>query len=707
MRTRLLTVAMGDEKDIVLVRHRTREIARMLGFDTQDQTRITTAVSEIARNAWEYGGSGRVEFWLAGDDQQQFEVIVRDQGKGIADVDSVLAGSYRSPTGLGRGILGARRLMSSFEIDTAPGRGTSVRMGKLLPRRARPMTAQDVAGFARALGEDRRVDALAEIRQQNQEMLVQLEELTQRQQQLTQVNQELQDTNRGVVALYAELDERADHLRRADELKSRFLSNMTHEFRTPLNSILGLTRLLLSRAGGELTSEQERQIQYVRKAAETLAELVDDLLDLAKVAAGKTVVAPVEFTATGLFGALRGMLRPLLVGDAVQLVIEDATDTPALFTDEGKVSQVLRNFVSNAIKFTERGEVRVWAQHRPEDDTIEFCVRDTGIGIAPEQIDLIWQEFAQLDHPLQKKVKGTGLGLPLSKKLAELLGGGVSVESAPGQGSVFRLTVPRVFCLSEPEMEPEAEWLPEPGRLPVIIVEDNAADSFALERAFAGTRYQPLTVPKLAGARRALQRLQPAAIVLDIILVGEEAWRFLLEVKQQPATEHIPVVIVSTAQEERKARSLGADEYLDKPVEPARLVGAIDALTGARSRTKVLVVDDEEVSRYLVRQLLPRGAFALAEATNGADGLQRASEDRPDVVLLDLVMPGMDGFTFLDRLSQASDLPAVVLTSMALSAEQKRRLDPLAPILAKAELSSNSLVTAIKQALASREARST
>ena len=164
-----------------------------------------------------------------------------------------------------------------------------------------------------------------------------------------------------MVALYAELDERADHLRRADELKSKFLSHMSHEFRTPLNSILALSRLLLDRSDGELTEEQETQVRFIRKAAQNLTELVDDLLDLAKVEAGKTVVVASEFTVSSLFGALRGMLRPLLVGDAVALVFEESADLPPLDTDEGKVSQILRNFISNALKFTERGEVRVWA----------------------------------------------------------------------------------------------------------------------------------------------------------------------------------------------------------------------------------------------------------------------------------------------------------------------------------------------------------
>ena len=261
---------------------------------------------------------------------------------------------------MGVGLRGARRLMDAFHIESNLGLGTTVRVLKSLPARAPVLNRGLLTRIGQALAADEPADPVDEIRRQNQEMLAQLQELQDRQEALTQLNQELQDTNRGVVALYAELDERADHLRRADELKSKFLSNMSHEFRTPLNSVLALSRLLLARTDGDLTSEQEKQVQFIRKAAESLTELVNDLLDLAKVEAGKTVVTPVEFTAEDLFGALRGMLRPLLVGDAVALIFEDATDVPLLYTDEGKVSQILRNFLSNAIKFTETGEVRVW-----------------------------------------------------------------------------------------------------------------------------------------------------------------------------------------------------------------------------------------------------------------------------------------------------------------------------------------------------------
>ena len=268
-----------------------------------------------------------------------------------------------------------------------------------------------------------------------------LGELRERQEELLSLNRELEDTNRGVVALYAELDEKADHLRRADEMKSRFLSNMSHEFRTPLNSIRALSRLLLDRVDGDLSIEQEKQVGFISKASDDLTALVDDLLDLAKIEAGKIEVHPIEFSVGNLFSALRGMLRPLLVGDAVKLSFEEPQSTLTLYNDEGKVSQILRNFISNAIKFTEQGEVSVSAQLSEDRQTVRFSVADTGIGIAPEDQGRIFDEFTQLPSPLQGRVKGTGLGLPLCRRLAHLLGGDVSVKSERGVGSVFTAVV--------------------------------------------------------------------------------------------------------------------------------------------------------------------------------------------------------------------------------------------------------------------------
>jgi len=266
--------------------------------------------------------------------------------------------------------------------------------------------------------------------------------LRQRQEELERLNRELEDINRGMVTLYAELDEKAKDLRHADEMKTRFLSNMSHELRTPLSSILALSGLLLDRVDGDLTSEQEKQVGFIRKSADSLLDLVNDLLDSAKIQAGKIDVHPAEFDVANLFSALRGMLRSLLVNEAVRLVFEEPEGVPLLYSDEGKVSQILRNFISNALKFTEHGEVRLAARYDGDSGTVTFSVNDTGMGIAPEDQGRIFEEFTQLENPAQSQFKGTGLGLPLCCKLAELLGGRIDLESALGVGSKFSLTLP-------------------------------------------------------------------------------------------------------------------------------------------------------------------------------------------------------------------------------------------------------------------------
>lgn len=699
---RLLLVGLEHDRDIVLVRKRARRLAELLGFGRQDQTRITTAVSELARNALEYAGGGTVEFRTTAAPPHALQIIVSDKGPGITDLDGVLSGTRKSERGIGVGLRGAGRLMDEFTIESSPGRGTTVRVAKFFPHGAPPPGPAFAARIGQALAADDPADPVDEIRRQNREMVLQLQELQEQQEALKNLNRELHDTNRGVVALYAELDERANYLRRADELKSKFLSNMSHEFRTPLNSILALSRLLLTGADGALTSEQEKQVEFIRKAAASLAGLVDDLLDLAKVEAGKLVVTPVEFTVAALFGALRGMLRPLLVGDQVALVFEDASEVPPLHTDEAKVSQILRNFLSNAIKFTENGEVRVWAEADTAADTVIFHVSDTGIGIAREDLGLIFEEFAQVVNPMRSHIKGTGLGLPLSKKLAELLGGAITVESAPGKGAVFSVTLPRVYrSAGTPEADPECEI--KPGCIPVLVVDDDPADSFTIERLLAGSRYQPVVVRTVAGAGRVLESVQPAAVLLDIVLSGDEAWRLLLGLRQGKRTGDIPVIVVSSTGEERKAFHLGADLYLRKPIESDTLFDCLDRLVGGRARKRVLVVDDEEeVTRYLVRQLLPRGKYDVVEAADGSEGLARLLSDPPDILLLDLKMPGMSGFELLDRLGRDNRLkriPVIILTSASLAAGEQERLGRAARIIAKSALTAGVLAGAIAEAL--------
>ncbi|HEX6036806.1 ATP-binding protein [Longimicrobium sp.] len=458
----LALLELRADADVVAARQLARQVAEGVGAEGQDVVRFATAVSEIARNAVRYAGGGRIEFDVeAGPGGQAVVARVSDRGPGIPHLDDVLDGRYVSRTGMGMGIVGTRRLMDRFDLRSVPGEGTTVQMAKRLPRTAPPVDERVRARVAAELARLHPPDPVDELARQNAELAGALAEVRVRQEEMAVLNQELEDTNRGVVALYAELDQRVEQLRRANALRAQFMSYMSHEFRTPLDSILALSGLLLDRVDGELTDEQEKQVGFVRRSARDLLNMVDDLLDTARVDAGKLTVYPVEFHAADLFSALRATLRPLLTGETTQLVFDDASALPPLRTDESKLAQVLRNLVSNALKFTEAGEVRV-AARVADDDTVAFTVADTGVGIAPEDQDRIFEDFAQVDGSLQRRRRGTGLGLPLSRKLAELLGGSLTLESEPGRGSTFTLVVPREYRGADTP-EPSAEERHEGG----------------------------------------------------------------------------------------------------------------------------------------------------------------------------------------------------------------------------------------------------
>ena len=440
----LLTLTLKREEDLVLARQRAREAAERVGFQRQDAVRVATAASEIVRNALAYAGGGVMEMFVEDEGgAQSLAVRVADRGPGIPHLDDVLAGRYVSGTGLGAGIRGARRLMHGFAIDTAAG-GTTVRMSMKLPPGKR-LDGEEAARVAEALAHAPPQTPVGEVREQNQEVLEALAALEERQDELLRLNRELEDTNRGVVALYAELDQRAEQLRAANDLKAQFLSYMSHEFRTPLDSILALSGLLLARTDGPLTGEQETQVGFVRRSARDLLDMVDDLLAASRVDAGQVRVRPSRFTVEDVYNAVRAMLRPLMEDRAPPLHWDAEDGLPDLFTDEAKVAQILRNLISNALKFTEAGEVRISAARGAAEGTVVFSVADTGIGIAPEDRERIFRDFAQVESHLQRRARGSGLGLPLSRKLAVLLGGDLGVESTPGAGSVFSLVVPVTY----------------------------------------------------------------------------------------------------------------------------------------------------------------------------------------------------------------------------------------------------------------------
>lgn len=666
---------LTHEQDVVTARQKARRIAGMLGFDNHDRARIATAVSEIARNAIRYARDASVEFEVEGERGPHVLMIrVADGGPGIRNLPEILDGRYRSTAGMGFGIFGARRLMDQCTI-TSNSAGTVVLMKKLLDTRTSAPAGTTVERLRAALAAQVASGPAEELQQQHRELLLALADVRERQEQLTELNRELEDTNRGVVALYAELDEKADHLRRADETKSRFLSNMSHEFRTPLNSIRALTRLLLDHVDGPLSGEQAVQVGLIGKAADDLSRLVEDLLDLARIEAGKLEIHPAEFSIDDLFSALRGMMRPLLLGEAVMLKFESSAGVPAPFADEAKVSQVLRNFISNALKFTERGSVTVSAAYCQHIGSVVFCVEDTGIGIATEDQERIFGEFVQVRGPLQTRVKGTGLGLPLCRRLAHALGGDVRVESVPGTGSQFFLTIPLRFVQAT-EAEPAApvSAASDSWRLPILVIDDHRDTHVFYEQALQSTPYRAIPAMTLHGATATLVRERPAALILDVLLRNDDAWRWLAELKSNPVLRAIPVLVVTAADEEEKARALGADVFIRKPVAPAALLCVLNRVTGSR----VLIIEDDPTTRYAIRKLLHAADFPVLEAVNGEEGWQAAEAAHPQSIVLDLGLPDVNGFTLLDRFGASAatrDIPVIVSTARDLTATERTSLE--------------------------------
>jgi signal transduction histidine kinase/CheY-like chemotaxis protein len=525
----LLRMSLDHEEDVVLARRAARDVAEALGFDNSDQTRIATATSELARNAHRYARRGIVS--IARDDRA-LVIEVTDDGPGIPHLDDVLAGRYTSHTGMGQGLVGVRQLMDGFDIASSPEGGTRVSVTKRLPPRADPTDAREVRDRLR----DRRGgDPYEELTRQNQELLRALGEVRARQEELLALNRELDDTNRGVVALYAELDDRADRLRDADERKSRFLADMSHELRTPLNSIVALAELLLD---GEprLSAEQRTQVGFIKRMADDQLRLIGDLLDIAKIEAGRVVVELGDVSVNELFALLRAQLRPLVSQSEVELRFDAEPGLPVLRTDEGKLVQVLRNLVSNALKFTAEGAVDVVA--RRDGDGLALEVRDTGVGIATDDLDRIFEEFVQLPGERQRRGAGTGLGLPLARKLTGLLGGTLEVSSRVGSGTSCTVRLP----FKAAPAPPGPRDLEDPtGAL--LLVDDDEAARYVLRAHLRDTSWDIVEVASGEEALAACGRGTPAAIVLDLSMPDMDGVEVLGRLRGQERLKSVPVVV--------------------------------------------------------------------------------------------------------------------------------------------------------------------
>ena len=501
-----------------------------------------------------------------------------------------------------------------------------------------------------------------------------------------------------------ELGRLYQQLEAANRHKSEFLASMSHELRTPLNAILGFSEVLLERLFGDLNAKQEEYLQDVLDSGRHLLSLINDILDLSKVEAGQMELEVGSFALSEILENGLTMIRERAGrhGIALSLDVDPAIDV--IEADERKVKQVVFNLLSNAVKFTpDGGQVGISAGM--DDAGVRITVSDTGIGIAPEHQERIFEEFQQVGGVYTEKREGTGLGLALAKKFVELHGGRLWVESEVGHGSRFTFTLP-VRVAPQPEAVPApspAAGLAYEGPV-VLVVEDDPPAAELLRLYLEGVGYHVEIARDGEEGFAKARQLRPNLLTLDLLLPKMDGWDLLVRLKGEPETRQIPVVIVSIMEQQGKGFALGAADYLVKPVSREELLHALQrcGLTPSRQRERVtiLAIDDDPLAVELVEAILTAEGFRILKAYGGEEGLAMACREVPALIILDLLMPDVDGFTVIERLradATTAAIPVVILTSKSLTAHEKERLNgKMAYLARKGEFSRTSFVEVVR-----------
>ncbi len=507
-----------------------------------------------------------------------------------------------------------------------------------------------------------------------------------------------------------ELQQRAEALEEAnlrlkelDRLKDQFLANMSHELRTPLNSIIGFSEVLIDGLVGELTPDQRDCVRDIHFSGEHLLTLINDILDLSKIEAGRMALAPAAVDVPVLLEEVRVTIAPLTDKKSQALEIECSDDLPILVADLLRIKQVLLNLLSNASKFTPFNGKITLSCRLADPATVLFSVQDAGIGIRSEDQEIIFEEFRQVDGSASREMSGTGLGLAISKRLIEMHGGHIWVESEYGHGATFSFLLP---LHGPPEVKPETS--PKTALLPrnktVLIVEDDHQFNNLLAFYLRQEGYTPVQHYIGAGVLERARELHPALITLDILLPDQDGWDVLRALKSDPRTEDIPVLFVSGVDNGESAFSLGAVDYLVKPIRRDNLQALLEKLSPpepAARAVKVLAVDDDPELVPLLQEMLPPAVYTLLAAFDGEEGLALARSENPDVILLDLMMPGMSGFEALESLradEKTTDIPVIILTSKGLTEEERALLDDhIQGLMSKATLTPRSLLEELRR----------